>query len=162
MDTISFPISSFIAILGSLLLASGAALWTDIIMKTKSIDPVLGIEVSMGLGIYMTWAAFACLVFSIYPYWKSTRAELEEPNLADALVSCPNQGEALLATHTIKCVLAKVAKISEKNHRQIEIFAIGGAVNTLLLRSRETTSDVGFFSRTKKSSLRNLIYHQSC
>ena len=97
----------------------------------------------MGSGIYMTWAAFACLVFSIYLYWKSTWAELEDPNLADALVSRPNQGEALLTTHTIKRALAEVAKISEKNHRQIEIVTIGGAVNTLLLHSRETTSDQG-------------------
>jgi len=73
--TVAFLFSSSMAILGSLLLLVGAALWTVIIQKTEAINSItvngnvpLGIEVSVGSGLYMLWAAFACLAVSIVPY----------------------------------------------------------------------------------------------
>jgi len=79
--TVSFLLSSSLAILGSLLLLVGAALWTVIIKKAEAINTSLvtlhgstvpfGIEVSVGSGLYLTWAAFACLAVSIVPYMLS-------------------------------------------------------------------------------------------
>lgn len=45
--------------------------------------------------------------------------------------------------------LSEVARILHQKGRQIAIVAVGGAVNTLYLRSRTQTSDVDFFYRTK-------------
>jgi len=76
--TVSFLISSSLAILGSLLLLVGAALWTVIIKKTEALNTwtvtyngtsiPAGIEVSVGSGLYLTWAGFACLAVSIVPH----------------------------------------------------------------------------------------------
>jgi len=79
--TVAFFISSSLAILGSFLLLVGAALWTVIIKKTEAINTKfvnlhgsavpMGIVVSVGPGLFLTWAAFACLAVSIVPYMLS-------------------------------------------------------------------------------------------
>lgn len=66
------------AIAGSILLLVGAALWTVIIKKVEAVNTMevllngssvpLGIEVSVGIGLYLLWAAFAVLAVSIVPY----------------------------------------------------------------------------------------------
>jgi len=79
--TVAFLLSSSLSVLGSFLLLVGAALWTVIISKAASLNsaPVtlgnetvpLGIITSAGPGLYLTWAAFACLTISIVPYMLS-------------------------------------------------------------------------------------------
>jgi hypothetical protein len=76
--TVAFLISSTLSVLGSFLLLVGAALWTVIIKKTEAVNSItvshdgsivpMGITVSVGPGLYLTWAAFACLAVSIVPY----------------------------------------------------------------------------------------------
>lgn len=75
--TIAFLLSSTLSVLGSFLLLVGVALWTVIINKAAVLDnalavsdqPIpLGIVISAGSGLYITWAAFACLTLSIIPY----------------------------------------------------------------------------------------------
>ena len=55
----------------------------------------------------------------------------------------------VLTAEKISTGLAQVATLLQKSKRDISIVAVGGAVNTLLLQSRATTSDVDFFYRTK-------------
>lgn len=78
--TVAFFVSSSLAVLGSFLLLVGAALWTVIIKKTEAVNDktvTLGqsaipiIMVSAGPGLFLTWAAFACLAVSIVPYMLS-------------------------------------------------------------------------------------------
>jgi hypothetical protein len=79
--TVAFLISSTLSVLGSFLLLVGAALWTVIIKKTEAVNSItvshdgaivpMGITVSVGPGLYLTWAAFACLAVSIVPYMLS-------------------------------------------------------------------------------------------
>ncbi|KII93928.1 hypothetical protein PLICRDRAFT_26950 [Plicaturopsis crispa FD-325 SS-3] len=79
--TVAFFVSTSLSMLGSLMLLIGAAIWTSMIKKTESINnftvgtdttPIpLGITVSVGGGLYLVWAAFACLVVSIIPYMLS-------------------------------------------------------------------------------------------
>jgi uncharacterized BrkB/YihY/UPF0761 family membrane protein len=76
----TFLVSTLFAIAGSLLLLIGASIWTVIIQRSANINdlPVhshsgdqsvpLGIVVSLGPGLLLTWAAFACLVASVIPY----------------------------------------------------------------------------------------------
>lgn len=76
--TIAFLLSTVFAILGSLMLLIGAAIWTVIIKKAQSVNDIivgpvsapvpLGITVSMGDALFLLWAAFACLLVSIVPY----------------------------------------------------------------------------------------------
>lgn len=76
--TVAFLLSSTLSVLGSFLLLVGAALWTVIIKKAASLNShavnlngqsiPLGINTSVGPGLYLTWAAFACLTVSIVPY----------------------------------------------------------------------------------------------
>jgi len=77
--TLAFVISTLFAILGSLMLLIGAAIWTAIIKKAESsinglmvgptASPVpLGITVSTGDALFLLWASFACLIVSILPY----------------------------------------------------------------------------------------------
>jgi hypothetical protein len=61
--------------MAALFILIGAAIWTAIIKKceganTLYISPgvLSGIVVSYGSGIYLTWAAFACLAASTVPY----------------------------------------------------------------------------------------------
>jgi hypothetical protein len=60
------------------MLLIGASIWTVLIKKSEAVNdfvigpnnhPVpLGIVVSVGSGLYMIWAAFACMLISIVPY----------------------------------------------------------------------------------------------
>jgi len=75
--TFGFLVSTLLAILGSVALLIGATMWTVVIMKAESINdffvgnpaaPVpLGIDVSVGEGVFLLWAAFACLIVSVIP-----------------------------------------------------------------------------------------------
>lgn len=74
----TFLVSTLFAIAGSLLLLIGASIWTVIIQRSANINDLLvhsgnqsaplGIVVSVGPGLFLTWAAFACLVVSVVPY----------------------------------------------------------------------------------------------
>lgn len=76
----TFLVSTLFAIAGSLLLLIGASIWTVIIQRSAAINDLvvhtanenqtmpLGIVVSVGPGLFLTWAAFACLVVSVVPY----------------------------------------------------------------------------------------------
>jgi hypothetical protein len=72
----TFFVSTIFAIIGSLLLLIGAAIWTVLIKKTAAInhfyiDPnnvPLGIVVTTGQGLYLIWAAFVLLLVSVVPY----------------------------------------------------------------------------------------------
>ena len=74
---LGFLVSTVFAIIGSTFLLIGAVIWTVIVKKAQDINdlvvptspPVpLGIEVSVGNGLFLAWAAFACLIVSIVPY----------------------------------------------------------------------------------------------
>ncbi|KXN81118.1 hypothetical protein AN958_06072 [Leucoagaricus sp. SymC.cos] len=74
----TFLVSTLFAIAGSLLLLIGASIWTVIIQRSSGINDAqlntgsqsvpFGVVVSVGPGLFLTWAAFACLVVSIVPY----------------------------------------------------------------------------------------------
>jgi len=76
--TWAFFLSTGSAVLSSILVLSGSAIWTVIIQKSQSVQNILagppggrvpvGIVVSTGPGLYLAWASFACLVVSIVPY----------------------------------------------------------------------------------------------
>ncbi|KAJ6482838.1 hypothetical protein C8R47DRAFT_1132838 [Mycena vitilis] len=68
--------------------------------------------------------------------------------------------EALaLTTHQLLSALTSVANILHEQGKSIKIVTIGGAVNTLLLQSRATTSDVDFFYSTHNDNadISNLV-----
>lgn len=67
------------ALIASVLLLIGAVIWTVIIKKAQDINgwivPLsngnqvpLGINVSLGNGVLLAWAAFACIAASLIPY----------------------------------------------------------------------------------------------
>lgn len=75
----TFLVSTLFALAGSLLLLIGASIWTVIVQRAAAINHLvvtgsggqttpLGILVSTGPGLFLTWAAFACLVVSVVPY----------------------------------------------------------------------------------------------
>ena len=76
----TFLVSTLFAIAGSLLLLIGASIWTVIVQRSAAINDLvvesangsqtmpLGINISVGPGLFLTWAAFACLVVSVIPY----------------------------------------------------------------------------------------------
>lgn len=76
--TLAFLVSTIFAIIGSLLLLIGVVIWTIIVKKAEDINQILvgqpsapvslGIFVEVGNGIFLAWAAFACLIASIIPY----------------------------------------------------------------------------------------------
>ncbi|TFK76746.1 hypothetical protein BDN72DRAFT_753554 [Pluteus cervinus] len=78
INNFTFFASTTFAIVGSLFLLIGASIWTVIINKAASVNNFIvgqagnpspvGIEVSVGNGVFLTWAAFACLMISIVPY----------------------------------------------------------------------------------------------
>ncbi|EKM60817.1 uncharacterized protein PHACADRAFT_246980 [Phanerochaete carnosa HHB-10118-sp] len=74
---LGFLASTVFAIFGSLFLLIGSVIWTVIIKKAQGINTVmihttpptpLGITVSLGDGLLLAWAAWACLVVSVLPY----------------------------------------------------------------------------------------------
>lgn len=73
---LTFFVSTLFSIVGSLLILIGASIWTVLIRRTEAVNNLLiglppisvGIVVSSGSGLALTWAAFACMVVSIVPY----------------------------------------------------------------------------------------------
>ncbi|KAG6814048.1 hypothetical protein H0H92_003898 [Tricholoma furcatifolium] len=78
----TFFLSTIFAVVGSGMLLIGASIWTIMIKKSAAVENVMigntasstpiGIVISVGTGLYMTWAAFALLVFSVVPYMISS------------------------------------------------------------------------------------------
>lgn len=73
--TFLFFVSAALAILSTIFVLIGAAIWTSLIKKAESINTLQissgvldGMSMSYGTGIYLSWAAFACLAASIVPY----------------------------------------------------------------------------------------------
>ncbi|KAF9056080.1 actin cortical patch SUR7/pH-response regulator pali [Panaeolus papilionaceus] len=71
----TYFLSTLFTVLAALMLLVAAAIWTTIFNKAKAINDVvlpgygsLGITVSMGNGVLMTWAAFALMVLAMIPY----------------------------------------------------------------------------------------------
>ncbi|KAF9569833.1 hypothetical protein CPC08DRAFT_701702 [Agrocybe pediades] len=75
-NNFTFFLSGIFSAVGSLLLLIGASIWTVLIQKASvintSVNPVnqqpVDIIISRGNGLFLTWAAFACLVVSVLPY----------------------------------------------------------------------------------------------
>lgn len=77
-STLTFTFASLLALLGTILLLVGAALWTALIRDIEAINHLnvdsgapLGIEVTFGTGLWLLWAAFAILAASLLPYFVS-------------------------------------------------------------------------------------------
>jgi hypothetical protein len=76
-----FFISTVSSIMAALFILVGAAIWTSIVKKCEGINTLdiakinggvlSGIIVSYGNGIYLVWAAFACLAAATVPYMVS-------------------------------------------------------------------------------------------
>lgn len=73
--TVLFLFSATMSVLSALFVLIGAAIWTAIVKKVESVNTMQlaqgimsGIEVSYGNGIYLSWAAFACLSAATVPY----------------------------------------------------------------------------------------------
>jgi len=74
--TWAFFVSTLAAATASIFVLAASALWTVLIKKAGDVNTwivrpaqvPLGIEVSTGIGLYLSWAAFACLATSIIPY----------------------------------------------------------------------------------------------
>ncbi|KAF7320196.1 hypothetical protein MKEN_00804100 [Mycena kentingensis (nom. inval.)] len=76
-SSLTFFLSTAFALLGSIFILVGAAIWTVLIKRTMSVNaimlgtaanPVQGMSASTGTGLYLLWAAFASLVVSVVPY----------------------------------------------------------------------------------------------
>lgn len=72
--TVLFLFSTTMSILSALFILIGVAIWTAIVKKVESVNTMQiatgilsGIEVSYGNGIYLSWAAFACLFAATIP-----------------------------------------------------------------------------------------------
>ena len=65
------------------------------------------------------------------------------------LVERPGDPEIVLTADTINRGLREVARLLSRSGQNITIVAVGGAVNTLYLRSRAQTTDVDFFYNTR-------------
>jgi len=70
-------------------------------------------------------------------------------SLRDLVIRPNAPPEQPMSAETIRQGLTSVAAILNSKHQIISIVAVGGAVNTLLLHTRESTGDVDFFYRTK-------------
>jgi len=74
----TFFAATVLSIAGSINLLVGASIWTVMINKSASVNRLIvgqegnpspvGIEVTAGNALYLTWAAFACLTISTVPY----------------------------------------------------------------------------------------------
>jgi hypothetical protein len=81
--TVTFLASTILAIMSSLMLLIGAAIWTSALKRAESINSFeltllsnntsipLGFTVSPGPGLYLVWASFAALLVSTVPYMLS-------------------------------------------------------------------------------------------
>lgn len=77
---LTFFLSTLFSILGAALVLIGATMWTVIIHQAADINSAIinstqintatpvGLVVSTGIGLYLFWAGFACLIFSAVPY----------------------------------------------------------------------------------------------
>jgi hypothetical protein len=87
-------------------------------------------------------------VASCYPYSNSSKQ-----TAADALLEISprrrheQQIELELTNTTLHQALQNVAQYLRSNKAQITIVAVGGATNTLLLKTRTTTHDLEFFNQ---------------
>ncbi|KAF8640397.1 hypothetical protein AX17_000066 [Amanita inopinata Kibby_2008] len=72
----TFMVSALLSIASTVLLLIGVSIWTVLVKKAEAVNdmsigsqPVpLGIVVSAGSGLYMTWASFVLSVVSVIPY----------------------------------------------------------------------------------------------
>lgn len=64
----------------------------------------------------------------------------------------PGQPEQTYSKEQIEAGLKVVANYLASKKLDVPIVAVGGAVNTVLLKSRASTGDVDFFYRTKDSA----------
>jgi len=75
-NNLTFFVSAFFSMSASLLLLIGASIWTILINKTAAVNDVvigqplgpIGIVVTVGSGLFLIWAAFACMAVSVVPY----------------------------------------------------------------------------------------------
>jgi hypothetical protein len=65
------------------------------------------------------------------------------------LVTRPGTTEQQMTADTINQGLTAVATALNAKRRNVSVIAVGGAVNTLYLRTRPSTGDVDFFYHTK-------------
>lgn len=65
------------------------------------------------------------------------------------LVARPGTTEQQMTAEAINRGLTAVASILNAKHLNVSVIAVGGAVNTLYLRTRPSTGDVDFFYHTK-------------
>jgi len=74
--TFAFLTSACLAIVATVLVLTGASIWTSAINSSESVNSLilnttnipLGIEVSSGSGLSLLWAAVGCLFASLVPY----------------------------------------------------------------------------------------------
>lgn len=71
----TFALAFWSSFIGSVLLLIGALLWTEMIKKVAHFGTALAntevdltVDATVGHGLRLCWAAFACLVVSIVPY----------------------------------------------------------------------------------------------
>ena len=72
----TFVISAFLSVVSTVLLLAGAAIWTVLVNKSKSINTLtigsqsvpLGIVVTSGVGLSLAWASFVISAISVIPY----------------------------------------------------------------------------------------------
>lgn len=98
--TWAFFLSTSAAVTASIFVLAGSALWTVLINRAGDVNSwivqpakvPLGIEVTNGIGLYLSWAAFACLVTSIIPYTiRSVLSDSHDFPSPDPLSGCPAQ-----------------------------------------------------------------------
>jgi len=80
-NNFTFFLSSITAIAGSIMILVSASIWTVLVNKSAAVNNIIiqspgteilvGIELSAGSGLFITWAAFACLFVSVVPYMVS-------------------------------------------------------------------------------------------
>ena len=133
----AFLISSSLSVLGSFLLLVGAALWTVIVKKAEAVNSItinlngsavpIGITVAVGPGLYLTWAAFACLAVSIVPYmlryvrYFLKGCRFDRRLLTVAVLSGDNHGltptSPFLVTYPVACYLSCIQGYAEETGR---------------------------------------------
>ncbi|KAF5384698.1 hypothetical protein D9757_006249 [Collybiopsis confluens] len=73
---LTFFLSAVFSAISSIFILIAAAIWTVMIKKSNGVSHILigvnplpiGIEVTEGPGLFLTWASFACLFASMIPY----------------------------------------------------------------------------------------------
>ncbi|KAJ6553656.1 hypothetical protein B0H10DRAFT_2111826 [Mycena sp. CBHHK59/15] len=69
-------------------------------------------------------------------------------------------GTPQLTEGVLRAGLNSIAEMLSEQGRSIQIVTVGGAVNTILLRTRQATSDVDFFYHThnRDTDVENLVW----